>query len=614
MRVLTQSVRNREVIINVIEQDEDLAQFVEFVKRNPVLGFDTETTGGFNIFDNRYKLRVCQFGNGSESYVILVEKSAKWAYFAGEALKQLEKIVIQNASFDVLVVGRHLGVQLDWTKVVDTKILAHLVNSRPASKGGIGHSLELLTAYYIDKVLAAEVKGSMKALAEQMRITHDEVWWRVDSANEVYLRYAGLDPVLAFMLYEILMPLIPQSARKLIPYEHQLARIAANMVTRGIRLDQVHTKKQVTRFKRQRTLSSNKALDFGIESVDAPAQVVEAFKKLGVTEFEKTDSGAESANSVFLKKMLKEPKKSDIHKLAKIVTDAKRANKWNTAYFEKFLSTVDSTGRIHPGINTTQARTARYSITNPAAQTLPSDSRVIRDCTLADEGHLWVTIDYEGQELRMAAAVSGDQVMMNAFEQGLDLHQITADSAEVDRKIGKMANFLTVFGGGAPALVTQGGVELPVAKRVIKSMKTTYPQFEQYSKETTRRAKVFGYVETPTGRRLHTDDDRPYSGINYIIQSGSRDVTGNAMIQLDKAGFGPYMLLPVHDEINFSFPADNAEEMAREAAKLMEMELNGVRFTTDIQIGAGEAWGSIPDFAEKEFHFDEEGEVIDEFG
>ena len=602
MHRMTRAIRGAEVEVNVIERDDDLAEFVQFVRDNRTLAFDTETTG-LDVYSNTFKLRMAQFGDSRTSYVIPVEKSVRWAYYASEALQQLDTVIIQNAAYDISVVERHWGINVDWSKVVDTKVLAHLVDSRPVRDGGPGHGLEELTKHYIDKDVAAEIKGSMAALAKASGTTKEHVWSKVDIDNPTYLLYAGFDPVLTFRLWEILKRRLSSRAAGLVRYEMDIQRICHNAARRGIRIDVKHTRRQVTRFKTAETRALKTCASLGVENPNSRENVVSGLRALGVTGFGSTDTGLESADTKLLKTVAKQ--KDDAGKLAKAIIDAKRASKWRVNYFEKFLSTMDSKGYIHPGIHTLAARTARMSITNPAVQTLPGDSGLIRNSMLADPGHKWTVIDYDGQELRMAAAAASDARMIRAFIEGDDLHQITADAAGVDRKVGKMANFLTVYGGGWKALVSQAGVDEATAKKVIEGIKTAYPDLARFSEATTSRAKRAGYVDTLTGRRLHVDSSRSYSAVNYLIQSASRDVTANALRKLDAAGFGPYILLPVHDEIDFSFPEDQAEEMSREAARLMGMSIGEVKFTTDIQIG-GSSWGSIADFDGKDFHFNDE--------
>jgi DNA polymerase-1 len=141
-------------------------------------------------------------------------------------------------------------------------------------------------------------------------------------------------------------------------------------------------------------------------------------------------------------------------------------------------------------------------------------------------------------------------------------------------------------------------------------MKKAYPGLTAHTKRVVDLAARRGFVETVTGRRLPVDKKRAYAGGNYEIQSASRDVTARGVIECDRAGLTPFMLLPVHDEIDFSFPKAEAEEMSRIAAKCMSMSIGEVDFTVDIQIGE-QSWGSLPDF-DKSFAFDDEDDDWDE--
>src|SRR5690606_19840428 len=169
--------------------------------------------------------------------------------------------------------------------------------------------------------------------------------------------------------------------------------------------------------------------------------------------FGRTEKGAESVDKNVLAAAM-ESKDKTIAKLAKAVSEAKRAGKWRETWVDTFIHTADAEGYCHPSINTLQARTGRMSITGIPAQTLPAGEASIRLCFLAEEGHVSLSTDYQAQELRVLAALSQDPVMLDAFKRGLDLHQVTADAAGVTRKAGKGTNFAVVFGGGVNAIVT----------------------------------------------------------------------------------------------------------------------------------------------------------------
>jgi DNA polymerase-1 len=225
-------------------------------------------------------------------------------------------------------------------------------------------------------------------------------------------------------------------------------------------------------------------------------------------------------------------------------------------------------------------------------QTFPSRDGYVRHMFLADEGHVSCSIDFGNMELRYLAAFSRDPTMLDAFLNGRDLHRITADAAGVPRKIGKMANFLTVYGGGWAALMEQAHVDEETARKVLDAFAATYPGVGAFGRRLADEARKTGFVYTATGRRLPVDPGKLFRALNYYIQGGSRDVTARALLRLDSAGFTPYMRLPIHDEIVFSFPEKEAPEMAREAARLMEFPVQGLLIPADSEIG-GRSWGSV---------------------
>jgi DNA polymerase-1 len=217
---------------------------------------------------------------------------------------------------------------------------------------------------------------------------------------------------------------------------------------------------------------------------------------------------------------------------------------------------------------------------------------MIRSAFLADEGEVIGSIDYIAMELRVLAALSGDPVMRQAFAEGADLHQMTADAAGVDRKVGKLSNFQRVYGGGARALAEATGLPLSVCEQVGKAFDETYQGVAAYSQRLQKQARRDGYITTVTGRRLPVDKSRAYSALNYMIQSSSRDVLGRALISMDEAGLTPYLRLPVHDEVITSLPESEAKELAAEIAAHMRMDLRGVDIATDPEIG-GRSWGTL---------------------
>jgi len=582
------------VKIYVVEHPDDLEGFRDFISAHTnCLAVDTETTG-LDIYSDDFRCRLIQFGNQDEAWVLPVEESP--TQLQGEAFWALEvtkKLVFQNASYDLQVLDRCFGFRMEslWPKVIDTQILAKLVDPRPFKAGGFGHSLEELIAAFISEDLARDVKGLMVKLAQEHKTTKSKIWKVIDLWHPEYLKYAGMDVIFTSRICRALAPRVPDSSRSLVEFERQISEICSYIDRQGFLLDVEYSEGLSRDWLGEKEVWDSILLtEYGIDSVGANRQVASAFEDLGYTDFQYTDSGEKKVDKAFLAEM--EESGGELAQLAAMVSRSKQLGKWNQTWVMKFLSEMDSNHRCHTFINPLQARTSRMSITGIPAQTLPASDWLVRRCFIADEGHVMASIDYQAQELRVLAALSGDQNMIDAFKADADLHQMTADAAGVPRKVGKMANFQKVYGGGFVALAEAAGISIPTAKRVHEAFARTYPGVTRLADRLSREAGSRGYITNPMGRRLPVDSSRTYSALNYMVQSTSRDVTCRALIRLHKAGFTPYIRLPIHDEIVASLPAEKANWGAREIARLMQEQMGPVLIGTDPEVGK-RSWGSL---------------------
>jgi DNA polymerase-1 len=591
MQVITYKIKRQTVRINVAETTWDLDRFIDFIEANPVLGFDTETTGlDWWNSDRGFRIRLAQFGNGIESWVLPVEVSPQFKAAAIWALRKARLLVAHNGTFDQHVSERTLGVPLEELapKMFDTKILAHLVDPRQVKEKGPGLKLEELIKFYVDPVAADEVKGSMTRIAQRYKVKKADIWPIVETFDPQYLLYAGTDPIWAFRLLHILLPKVPARSKSkgLIGWEHRLAHVTAKMERTGYLVDEAYAEMRVAELQAEEEKWLKVASQW-VENVNSNQQLIDAFVGFGFKLTKRTPKGNLAMDAEVLDAI--------DHPLAEAVKKATKAAKWRKTWFENALNGRDSEGRVHPGINSIQARTARMSITGSVpAQTFPSGTGYVRSMFLADEDEVSVAIDFANMELRFLAAMSGDPVMVEAFLNGKDLHQITADAAGVPRKVGKMGNFLIVFGGGWKALKDQAHVSEEVARRTIEAFGSTYTWVDKLAKRLSEQAKRQGGIFTVTGRWLPVDRSRAYSALNYYIQSGSRDITARALINLDRAGFTPWTRLVIHDEIVFSFPKERAKELTEQAARIMEFTIKGVLIPAEGEIG-DRSWGSILD-------------------
>lgn len=586
---LRHEVNGEEVNVNLVETPEDLDGFHDFIRAHSnCLAVDTETTG-LDIYSDTFECRLVQFGTQDESWILPVELSEKLVEEVRRALAAVDKIVMQNASYDLQVLDRCFGIKMEelWPKVLDTQILAKLVDPRPYEAGGHGHSLENLVAHFVSEDEAANVKGLMTKIAKEHKTTKSRIWAEIDLFHPEYLLYAGMDTIFTARVCSKLVKLVPDVSRGLIPYEHKISEICSYIDRRGFLLDRSYAQELSSKWEAEQEVWEAIALTgYGIDSVNSTEDVAEALEEMGVLTG-RTETGRRRVDKELLGRLIE-----DGNELAEIVSEAKKLGKWRKTWVQKFLNAADSEDRCHTFINPLQARTSRMSITGIPAQTLPASDSLVRRCFVAEPGHRIASVDYQTQELRVLAALSGDRTMIRAFETNADLHQITADASAVTRKVGKMANFLTVYGGGAKTLAEQAHVDFGTARRVLAGFAKTYPGVSAYSKKLAAEASSRGYIITPMGRKLPVDSSRSYSALNYMVQSSSRDVTCRALIRLHEAGFSPYLRLPIHDEIVASLPSEKAVWGAKEIGRLMSEEMGPVLISTDGEIGK-RSWGSL---------------------
>ncbi|GAA0455615.1 DNA polymerase [Streptomyces sp. NPDC046215] len=594
MHLIEHTIKGQLVRIHVVEDERDLPAFKAFILANrDLLAHDSETTGldWWNAGPGGFLARLWQFGTADESFVIPVEKGPAFQDATRWALRTVRRLIAHNGTFDMHVAEQCLGLPMEELapKSWDTKLLAHLVDGRAAKEGGPGLKLEELTKYYICETIAGEVKGSMTAIAAELGVKKAEVWPAIPLDHRGYLLYAGMDPILAYRLFKILMPKVPARSRNkgLISWEHRLAHITAQIERTGYLLDAEYAEAKSEELAGEQAKWENVARLEGVDNVNSNQQIITALEKRGIRLTKKTKKGNLAVDDEVL---------TGIGiPLTDAIIRAKKAKKWKATWFDRALQGQDQEGRVHATVNSCQARSARMTITGViSAQTLPSGDSYVRHCFLAEPGHVTVSSDYGNMELRVIAVYSGDPTMIDAFQRGLDLHQMTADAAGVDRKAGKGTNLTVCFGGGWKAIVEQYGVSEIEAKKAVKAFWNTYPGVKRLADRLQREARRTGYIYTGTGRRIPVDRNRIFAALNYFIQSTSRDILARALIELHRAGYTKYIRLPIHDELVFSFPRERAAELTDKTARIMEMTIKGLLIPVDSEIGE-QSWGSVLD-------------------
>ena len=238
----------------------------------------------------------------------------------------------------------------------------------------------------------------------------------------------------------------------------------------------------------------------------------------------------------------------------------------------------DATHRLHTQYMQTVAATGRLSSTNPNLQNIPirtERGRLIRKAFVPrDEHHVLLAADYSQVELRIIAALSGDESMIEAFRNGEDIHSATAAKVfgvgkeEVDREMrskAKAVNFGIIYGQGAFGLAQNLGIKRREAKEIIDNYYAQFPRLKEYQQENIEFARKNGYVETILGRRRYLADIQSgnavvrgfaeRNAINAPIQGSAADVIKLAMLRIHEIfkekDFKSRMIMQVHDELVF---------------------------------------------------------------
>ncbi len=309
------------------------------------------------------------------------------------------------------------------------------------------------------------------------------------------------------------------------------------------------------------------------------------------------------------------------HPVIDLILEQRELFKLKSTYADALPQAVNpATGRVHTSYNQTGSVTGRIASSEPNLQHIPIRTelgRRVRKAFLAARGKRLVAADYSQIELRLAAHMSQDETMLQAFRGGEDIHAATAAAvygvplAKVtkdQRRTAKTVNFGILYGQGAFGLMRTTGLTLAESENFIRNYFERFPGVKKYLDETKRLAAERGYVETLLGRRRYfpglaqAGNTREAAiararfereAINAPIQGTAADIIKLAMLQLPealkRAKLSAQMLLQVHDELVLECPTDEVEATARAARKVMENA-----FKLDIPLGvevrSGKNW------------------------
>jgi len=349
-------------------------------------------------------------------------------------------------------------------------------------------------------------------------------------------------------------------------------------------------------------------------NLNSPKQLGEVlFERLKLLEKpKKTSTGQYQTNEQVLQSLM------GLHPIIQDILDYREVTKLNSTYVEALPHAVSKvTGRVHTTFHQLMAATGRMASSNPNLQNIPIRTDLGREIRKAFvpsfDGWVLMSADYSQIELRVMAALSGDTAMIEAFVQGLDIHQATAArvyGVELDgvlpemRRTAKMVNFGIIYGISAFGLSQRLGIPRGEAATIIANYFKQFPGIKGFMDQIVADARTRGYVETLTKRRRIIRDITSANAtirggaervaMNTPIQGTAADMIKLAMIHVDaaltKAGLKTRMLLQVHDELLFEMPeseVDQARAIILDAMK-NALPLEGV--PVEVEAGTGLNW------------------------
>lgn len=344
-------------------------------------------------------------------------------------------------------------------------------------------------------------------------------------------------------------------------------------------------------------------------NIGSPKQVGEVLSELEMTSGRKTSTGRISTSKAVLEEL------AQTFELPRLIIEYRELDKLKSVYTDALPHQIAADGRIHCLLNQTVAATGRLSSSDPNLQNIPIRTemgRRIRRSFVAEKGHKIISADYSQLELRLLAHITQDAVMLEAFQNGEDIHARTArlvfgakTEAELKeaRRFAKIVNFAIAYAIEPWGLSQRVGISRPEAKKVIEDYYNTYKGVRRYMEEIPVRAREHGYVRSIYGRirPLQGINDRNANirkaaereAINMPIQGTASDIVKIAMLKVDeefqREGIEARLLMQVHDELLVEAADDAAERAAAILKREMEAAVS-LDVPLVVDVGIADNW------------------------
>ena len=589
----------------IIQGDLGVKLLLQNLEKQSSVCFDTETTGidalnselvGMSFAYEKGKAFYVPFPENKNEAMALAAKFKP--FFANDSIEK----VGQNIKYDLKILS-HYDIEIKG-KLFDTMLAHYLIN--PDMK----HNMNVLAETYlkyspksIESLLGKKGKGQ-KSMRD---IPLDEV-----------KEYAAEDADVTWQLMQNFSPILVKAETKVLfdTIETPLIPVLAAMELEGINLDvpflnamsvEMATESKALELKIYETAGST----FNLASPKQLGEVLFDKMKIGGAKQKKTKTGQYATGEDVLSYLAKD------NEIVRDILEWRQMVKLQSTYIDALPNQVDAkTGRVHTDYMQAVAATGRLSSNNPNLQNIPIRSlrgQQIRKAFIArDENYSLLSADYSQIELRIIAALSGEDNMIAAFQNNLDIHKATAakvfnvpldEVTKEQRSNAKTVNFGIIYGVSAFGLSNQTDLSRKEAAELIEAYYATYPKLKAYMSNQVDFARENGFVQTVLGRRRYLKDinspnmmvksGAERNAVNAPIQGSAADIIKIAMINIHKKltteNWKSKMLLQVHDELVFDVHQTEIETIKPMIKFEMENAFK-MDVPLEVEMGVGRNW------------------------
>jgi DNA polymerase-1 len=589
----------------IIQGDLGTKLFLQNLLNQTSVCFDTETTGidalnaelvGMSFSWQKGEAFYVPFPENQEEAQVLVDKFKP--FFENETIEKIG----QNIKYDLKILSNY-GIQIKG-KLFDTMIAHYLINP------DMRHNMDVLSETYL--------KYSPKSIEDLIGKKGKNQKSMRDVALEEIKEYAAEDADVTYQLKQNFSPILDKAETKKLfdEIEIPLIPVLASMELEGINLDVPFLKEMSVEMAKESSELEQKIYEtagekFNLASPKQLGDVLFDKMKIGGAKQKKTKTGQYATGEEILSYLAND------NPIVKDILDWRQMVKLQSTYIDALPNQVDKkTGRVHTDYMQTVAATGRLSSNNPNLQNIPirtERGRLIRKAFIArDENYTLLSADYSQIELRIIAALSGEENMIKAFQNNEDIHRSTAakvfnvpleEVTKEQRSNAKTVNFGIIYGVSAFGLSNQTSLSRKESAELIDAYYATYPKLKSYMSNQVDFAREHGYVQTVLGRRRYLKDinsanmmvksGAERNAVNAPIQGSAADIIKIAMINIHKKltseNWKSKMLLQVHDELVFDVHNSELEKIKPMIKHEMENAFK-MDVPLDVEIGVGKNW------------------------